>query len=392
MAEGTISLNMKERQRLIVMERVKQGAINLKDASEMLRLSYRQTKRVWSRYNRYGAYGLAHGLRGSSGNRNKDKGLKEKVLNLYKDKYSDFGPTLASEKLKEINGLEVNRETLRRWLRGACLWAGKTKQCIHRRRRQRKAHLGELVQLDGSDHNWFEKRRSGRTCLMVMVDDATGHTEVLMSQAETTQSALKVLRKWVERHGVPAALYTDRKNIYVSGQEATREEKHQGTLHLTKFGQVCHRLGIEIIVANSPQAKGRVERKNGVFQDRFVKELRLRNINGISGANWIIDEFTDDINQRFAIKPLEPANYHRKLPPDIDLDEIFSIESKRVIQNDWTFSYNGKTYQILNPQSKSKPRRKIIISQRLNGNIFCRDGEHDLKVRKIGLSQERQKR
>ena len=243
-----------------------------------------------------------------------------------------------------------------------------------------------------SDHNWFEKRRSGRTCLMVMVDDATGRTEVLMSQAETTQSALEVLRKWVERHGVPTALYTDRKNIYVSDREPTRQEKRQGTLHLTKFGQVCHRLGIEIIVANSPQAKGRVERKNGVFQDRFVKELRLRNINGISGANGIIDEFTYDINQRFAIKPLEPANYHRKLPPDIDLDEIFSIESKRVVQNDWTFNYNGETYQVLNPQSKSKPRKEIIISQRLNGDIFCRDGEHDLKVRRIGLSQGRQKR
>ena len=381
MAEGTILLNMKERQRMLVLERVKQKAIKLKEASEIIGISYRQTKRIWGRYKRYGAYGLPHALRGTAGNRRKDKALKENVLTLYREKYRDFGPTLASEKLKELDGLEVNRETLRRWLRDACLWAGRERK--HRRRRERKAHFGELVQLDGSDHRWFEKR-AGQSCLMVMVDDATGHTEAVMSEKETTKSALSVLRKWVERHGVPAALYTDRKNIYVSDSEPTSEEKRRGTPHLTKFGQVCHRLGIEIIAANSPQAKGRIERKNGVFQDRFVKELRLRDISRISGTNDIMDEFTSDINKRFAIKPLHPANYHRNLPTDIDMEEIFSIESKRVVGNDWTLSYDGKIYQILNPKANSRPRKKVTISQRPDGKIFCRDGEHNLGLMEVG--------
>ena len=392
MAEGTILLNMKERKRMVVLEKVKVKGIKLKEASEIIGLSYRQTKRIWSRYKKYGAYGLPHALRGTVGNRRKDKALKENVVTLYREKYKDFGPTLASEKLEELDGLEVNRETLRRWLRDACLWAGRSKHRAHRRRRARRAHFGELVQLDGSDHKWFEKRRADRTCLMVMVDDATGHTEAIMSEKETTKSALAILRKWVERHGVPSALYTDKKNIYVSDREPTPEEKRQGSPHLTKFGQVCQRLGIEIIPANSPQAKGRVERKNGVFQDRFVKELRLQDITMISGANGIIGEFTDDINQRFAIKPSHPANYHCKLPPNIDLDEIFSIESKRAVQNDWTLSYDGKTYQILNPKANSSPRKKVTVSERPDGRIFCRDGEHNLALLEVGVLNGRYKR
>jgi hypothetical protein len=313
---------------------------------------------------------LIHASRDRISNRRIDPAFHQRVLALYRERYSDFGPTLASEKMAEREGVVVHHETLRRWLIQAHLWSGRTAWRKHRRRREPRRHFGELVQLDGSHHAWFEDRAS-EACLMVMVDDATGRTEALMAGAETGQAAFEMLRKWIERHGVPAALYTDRKNIYVTDREPTAEEKRQGTGALTDFARACHRLGIEIIPANSPQAKGRVERKNGVFQDRLVKELRLRGIDIISGANAILDGFCEDLNARFAHLPLEEANYHHALPPGLRLADVLCFEQTRRVQNDWTFNLSGRVFQIPAQPQAPPARSRVTIRRRLDGTLIC---------------------
>ena len=242
-----------------------------------------------------GDKGLIHRNRGRPSNRRKAPEVKEMALALYREQYWDFGPTLAAEKLVERDGYEVNHETLRRWLLAAGLWKRQRNRPKHRQWRERKAHFGELVQMDGSHHRWFSGQED-KDCLMDMVDDATGRTLALMSEEETTVAAMRVLWAWVEKYGIPKALYVDWKNVYVTQREPTLEEQLSGELPLTQFGRACKKLGIEILPANSPQAKGRVERKHGVYQDRWVKELRLAGIRDIEGANQSLLGFTESLN------------------------------------------------------------------------------------------------
>ena len=287
--------------------------------------------------------------------------------------------TCTPEKLAERDGVEVHRETLRRWLIAACLWPGRTAHRRHRRRRQRRGHFGELVQLDGSHHAWFESR-GAPACLMVMVDDATGRTEALLAEGETLAAAFGVLGRWIERHGVPEALYTDRKNIYVSDREPTAEEKRLGTGALTDFGRACWRLGIRQIVAHSAQAKGRVERKNGVFQDRLVKELRLREIDAIEPANAILGDFTDELNVRFARAASAEANRHRALPVGGSLADILCVERQRVVQNDWTFTLGARIFQILPQAEAPRARQRVCVRRRMDGTIQCLHEGRELQI------------
>jgi hypothetical protein len=208
------------------------------------------------------------------------------VLERVRQRYADFGPTLASEHLASDDGLKIHAESLRRWMREAGLWRRRRKRKPYRQRRERKPHFGELVQLDGSFHRWLEER-SGEACLMHMVDDATGTMHAQFSAEETTWAAVHLLQRWIELHGVPRALYTDWKNVYV--RAATEQEQRAGTVPLTQFGRMCQKLGIRIIAASSPQAKGRVERAHGTHQDRLIKKLRLRGIANYEQANRFLE-------------------------------------------------------------------------------------------------------
>jgi transposase len=371
-------MSRKERRRLVVLDQVKTGALTLKEGAERMGVCYRQAKRVWKRWREEGEEGLVHRSRGGFSNRRSDPALKSEALRLYDEHYEDFGPTLAAEKLAEKHGVKVNRETLRRWLLGACLWPGKTKARRHRRRRPRREHFGEVVQMDGSHHAWFEDRAPA-CCLMVMVDDATGRSLVRMAPEETTEAAFRTLRRWIERHGVPAALYVDRKNIYVSDREPTPEEKRAGTGPLTDFGRACWRLGIEIIPARSPQAKGRVERRNGVLQDRLVKELRLRGISDIESANAMVEEFTEHLDARLARPPAATANYHRALPPEEPLEEILCWEAPRRVQNDWTIAYEGRTLQIERQEGLPPAGARVAVRKRLDGSLAILWGGRELR-------------
>lgn len=370
-------MSQKERVRLVMMSRVEEKAMTIKEAAAVLGTSYRQGRRIYRRYVTEGDKGLIHRNRGRPSNRRKPCELRQAVLGLYSERYWDFGPTLAAEKLVERDGYEVDHETLRRWLLAAGLWKRQRKRPKHREWRERKAHFGELVQMDGSHHKWFEDRGEER-CLMDMVDDATANTLALLSEEETIVATMRVLWAWVERYGIPKAIYVDSKNIYVTKREPTVEEQLAAELPLTQFGRACKKLGIEIITANSPQAKGRVERKHGVYQDRWVKELRLAGINDIEKANQSLSGFTEKLNARFTVEPRSPADFHRPVPQDMDLRHVFCLEESRTVGNDWVVRYKNRFFQIASQSNMPPSRSKILVQEHLAGSVHIVYREREL--------------
>jgi len=324
------------------------------DAAKILEVSYRQVKRLWQRYREEGAKGLQHRSAGRSSNRAKPEKFRQKVLQLIREKYSGteqerFGPTLAAEHLAEEDGQEVSEETLRRWMLAEGLWSRKRRRKAHRKRRERRQHVGDLVQLDGSFHAWFEER-GPRGCLMNMVDDATGTTSCRMGEQETIWTAVGVLRGWIGKYGVPRALYADWKNVYK--RQPTERERLRGKAPTTQFGRMCERLEIRIIAASSPQEKGRVERNNGVHQDRLVKKLRRQEIQSYEATNEYLEaEYLAEHNRRFARAAARAENYHVRAPSPAKLREIFRLETERWISNDWVVQYRGHFLQ-LQPQKK----------------------------------------
>jgi hypothetical protein len=307
-------------------------------------------------------------------NRAKPEEFRRKVLQLIREEYSGtaqerFAPTLAAEHLADEDGLEVGEETLRRWMLAEGLWRRMRRRKAHRKRRGRREHFGDLVQLDGSFHAWFEER-GPRGCLMNMVDDATGDTNCRMGEQETIWAAAGVLRSWIEKHGIPRALYTDWKNVYK--REPTERERLQGKG--TQFGRMCERLEIRIIAANSPQAKGRVERNNGVHQDRLVKKLRRKGIQDYEAANAHLEaEYLPEHNRRFPREAARPEDYHVRRPCAARLREVFRLETERWISNDWVVQYRGHFLQ-LKPQNRryGPTQSKALICEWEDGAVEVR--------------------
>jgi transposase len=342
-------MSTRELERVEVMGRIAKGGLKLTDAAAILQLSYRQVKRLWQRYEQVGQKGLKHGNAGRPSNRRKPLKLRRRVLNLIKKKYSGseeerFGPTLAAEHLAEEDGIVVDHETLRRWMLAEHLWSRQRKRKKHCKRRERKEHFGELVQLDGSFHDWLEER-GPRGCLMNMVDDATSHVEARMGKEETIWAAAGVLRRWIEKYGVPRTLYTDWKNVYI--RQATPAEQLRGEVPVTQFGRMCQKLNIRILAASSPQAKGRVERNHGTHQDRLIKKMRRKGIASYEAANeYLGNEYLAAHNRRFARPPAKPEDYHRRKPTGRELREIFRLETERTISNDWVIRHQGHYLQL----------------------------------------------
>lgn len=365
--EGHLTLSQKERERLVKFEEVRAGRLTVKRAAELLGISYRQARRAYRRFYEQGAAGLVHGRRGRPSNRRYGQAHRDAVLQRYRERYRGFGPTLAAEQLAQ-DGLAVDHETLRRWLLDSGDWKKSRRRRGHRTRRERRARFGELVQIDGSHHAWF-RDDDRRYCLMNLVDDATGITLSVMEDEETTELAMKALWMWIERYGIPQALYCDKKSVYVTDREPTLEEQLAGKKPLTAFGQACAKLGIEIITAHSPQAKGRVERNHGVYQDRLVKLLALEGIAVVAGANaFLKGGFADDLNRRFARPPADPTDAHRPLPPGLDLADVFCYEQTRTVMNDWCIRHDNRFYQILEENRPlPKPKDKVVVRTRLDG-------------------------
>ncbi|MHA1938020.1 MAG: ISNCY family transposase [Candidatus Thorarchaeota archaeon] len=303
-------------------------------------------------------------------NRKADPAIKEAILKRYEQRYLGFGPTFAMEKLREEQ-FSIHAETLRIWLMEAGLWQRHRKRSPYRQRREPKKRFGEMVQLDGSHHRWFEDRVEEYSCLMSMVDDATKTTHAVLAKRETTETAMRLLWGWFERYGIPISLYCDRKNAYVVDREPTPEEQLEGKEPLTAFGKACEKLGIEIITAYSPQAKGRVERRHGVFQDRFVKELRLQGISSIDAANDVREGgFLEDLNRRFTGLPIDPQDAHVKIHKRVDLRTIFCFEETRTVGNDWVVQYDNRYFQLLQDKKLDiRPKTKVTIAEWLDGFI-----------------------
>jgi transposase len=365
-------MSREEARRAGVLDRAKAGELRLVSVAEILDLSYRHVKRIWKRYEEEGLWGLVHRSAGRPSNRGKPCKFRERVLRIVREKYGGeadkpFGPTLAAEHLAEEDGLEVDAETLRRWMLKAGLWSRRRKRKQHRRRRERRKHFGELVQLDGSPHAWFEERGPG-CCLVDMVDDATGVVFGLFSDQETTWSAADVLRAWIELHGVPQALYADRDSVY--RHTPSEAEKLRGEAVETQFGRICRKLGIRIITAHSPQAKGRIERGHGTHQDRLIKKLRRKGISSQEKANgYLREQYWAEHNRRFAQAAAEPEDYHVKAPSQRELDVIFRLEYERVISNDWVVRYEGRWLQIQRESRFAPAGSRVTVSVGRQGDL-----------------------
>jgi len=357
----------KERKRLVVMEQVDKEKMSLAQGARVLALSYRQAKRVWARYQRSGDAGLVHRSRGKSGPRRKSGSLRAKVLARYRQRYADFGPTLAAEHLRE-EGLCLDHETLRRWLVAEGLWAPGRPRRQHRAWRERRECFGQMVQLDGSHHDWFEGRRE-KAVLMVMVDDATNVTHAQFFEGETTRACFDVFEGWCQEYGLPGSLYVDRDSIYRCERVASVAEQLAGEEPRTQFGRAMDALGVELILAHSPQAKGRVERRNGLLQDRLVKEMRLAGINGLEAANeFLRKKFLPALNRKFTVKARSPAEAHRACPSD--LAQTLSWQEERVVQSDWTVAWEGRRFQIAREhQALNLSGRKVLVRHLRNGEV-----------------------
>jgi transposase len=368
-------MSVRELARVEVLGRVKAGSLALVPASVLMGVSYRQAKRLWRAFKRGGAKALRHRQVGRASNRGTSASTRRRVLALIREKYSGdvrtrFGPTLVAEHLASEDGLTIDHETLRRWMLAAGLWSRQRTRRPYRQRRERKAHFGELVQLDGSFHAWYEAR-GPRRCLITMVDDATSRSAGQFSDQETIWAAAAVLRRWVEQHGVPLALYTDWKNVYV--RAATAAEQAAGQVPRTQFGRMCAALQIQIIPASSPQAKGRVERNHGTHQDRLVKKLRRLAIAADGPANAFLETtYWPQHNARFLQAPASSEDFHRRCPPARTLDRVFRLEETRVVANDWVVRYHNRLLQ-LERQSGHAPARSTVC--------ICEDAAGALEIR-----------
>ena len=375
----TISMSRKERKRLEAFGRVKEGNLTLVAAGELLGLSYRQTKRSWACFKARGDAGLTHGLRGRASNRQSNKELRQQALALFREHYADHGPTLAAEYLAAKHNLVVAVTTLRRWLSQASLLDRRRKRQPHRSRRPRREQLGDLVQMDGSHHDWFEGRR-GWAVLMVMIDDATGRVTARFYKNESWASSADLFQRYVRQHGLPRGLYVDQHGIYRPDHEPTDAELLDDSPVETQFGRALRELDVELILARSPQAKGRVERMNGTLQDRLVKAMRHAQIADFETANRFLDEeFLPPFNVKFAVPAVQPADGHRPLSEGTDLARIVSQQEPRVIAKDWTIRWQNQVMQLPCEAAEFlQTGGRVTVCQQLDGRIRVFSGEREV--------------
>ena len=374
-------MSARERLRLDALSRVKRQELTVVEAGKLMNVSLRHARRLWRRFCLQGDAGLVHRLRGRISNRRLAEESRDKIARLYQDRYHDFGPTLACEKLAE-EGLVISPNTLTAILKERRLWQRRRKAGRHRQRRERKKHLGQMLQQDGSPHDWFETQGPSPSwpTLMVIVDDATSLTLARFYRAETTESAMDVFGRWADLYGVPRSLYVDRHSIY-QGSETLA-----GTRQPTQFGRAMKELEVELILAKSPQAKGRVERKHRVFQDRLVKELRLRGIRDIDQANVLLETvILPEFNRRYGIKPAKSGDLHRKAPGKIE--EILCVREKRVVGNDWCVQWKSRWLQIEASDATAGLAGKVVnVSELSDGKVIVRHGTQPLGFKGRQLS------
>lgn len=375
--EDRIPMSQKERDVLKIMHGVLRGERTQVEAADLLRLSTRQVRRLQRKLESAGDATIVHGLRGKPSNHQPDPTLKRAAVAAYRQHYRDFGPTFACEKLLENQGLTVCPQTLRRWLIEAGLWTRQRRRALHRSRRPRRDFFGELIQMDASIHDWLEGRGEP-VVLITMIDDATSYLMARFYCHATVETHMDLLGRWLQRHGRPLALYTDRHSIF-EPQDKGRALV-EGT---TQFGRALSELEIGLIRAHSPQAKGRVERSFDTAQDRWVKELRLARANTVQAANSVLEKLLPGHNRKFSKPARQQGDVHRPLGPSHNLAAILSIQEERVVANDYTVRWKNRFYQLLKPVYPGERKGKVVIEQRLDGKLMIRFGKHYLNYREV---------
>ena len=403
MAQKTITMTPKELSRYEIIKRLIRKEINGTEAAKQINLSVRQVKRIKTRVIKEGSEGVIHKSRGGISNRKILEEKIKKIEKIVKEKYSDFGPKFASEKLEENHRLKIGKEKLRQLMIGWNLWKPKLrkKNKEYRSWRPRKEYYGEMEQFDGSYHHWFEDR-APECCLLASIDDAAGKiTKLKFVHWEGVKPCFTFWREYAETNGKPLNIYLDRHSTYKQNQKSIFDDPNC----LTQFQRAMEDLDIEVIHAYSPQAKGRVERLFGTLQDRLVKELRLANISTIGQADRFAEEiFIPKYNQKFSVVPQKKRNLHQTLTKvkKENLDKIFSIQNYRIVNNDFTIRFQGKWFQLLETQPCLVLRKdKVLIEERISGEIFislrnkylnfkelpCRPEKVKMKI--IGLNQNK---
>lgn len=373
---------------LAIQKKITQGK-----AAELLDLSREHVNRLCQKIRISGNRAIIHGLRGRPSNHQLLPGLIEKAEKKLKEKYPDFGPTFAAEKLLEIESIKLSNETVRRMMIKLDLWKEKKRRATHREWRERKDCLGEMVQMDGSDHAWFEGRRD-KCILLASIDDATSRIFLRFTEHEDTRNLMQFSRLYLHKFGKPRIVYVDKDSIYVTNRQPNLEEELQGRKYaLTQYTRAMEvDLDVKVINAGSPQAKGRVERLFETLQDRLVKELRLAGISTLPAANRFLDKvYLPKHNQKFCVPPKNKADVHRpvgKTKPE--LDAIFSFQEERVVGNDYTLHWKNHLFQIAKYQPYFLlPRTKVTVEEHLNGKVKIRYKGKYLKMHEIDPSQIR---
>jgi hypothetical protein len=351
-----LTMNDKEVHRIKILAESGAKKLTNLDIAEILELSQRQIYRIKARITQEGTKGIIHRLRGKESNRGYTKRTKERVMEIYKKQYKDYGPTLFSEELVRNYNISVNHETIRRWMRSEAITTSLRKKRPHRKRRERRSSYGEMIQFDGSHHDWFEGR-GAECCLFVCVDDTTGKTYERFGLSENTEDAMKTMWEYVKLNGIPRSIYLDRHSVYCA------ENK------LTDFARAMKELSIQMIYAKSPQAKGRVENRNRTLQDRLVKGLRQKGISTIAEANeYLRKEFTEEFNNKFGVNP-ESVDVHREIG-GYDLKNIFCHKTTRQVRNDYTINLSGGYIQLLKSEAPlPRPKQDVTLCKWLDGSL-----------------------
>jgi transposase len=372
-----IVMSMREIKRLKAVQSAIEKHITQKTAGSMIGLSERQVRRIVKAVREQGDTKVIHGLRGRPSNRRMPEEMRERVLAFYQERYPDFGPTLAMEKLFECDGIRISDETLRMWLIAAGIWKKRRKRSAYRQWRQRKECLGEMLQMDGSHHDWLEGR-GPELVLMGSIDDATNTTYGRFHDYEGTLPAMDSFQGYVKKYGLPMSIYVDRHTTYKSSKKLTEWDEVEGIKTLSQFERALMELGVEVIHAQSPQAKGRIERLFGVFQDRLVKEMRLRGITTKDQANEFLEEYLPRYNHRFGVCPANETDVHVPLPSHIDLDRYLCIKRERTIRKDNTIALDGRWYQL-----EERGGKTVVVEERLDGSLHIISNGAALKYKEI---------
>ena len=373
-----ITMSRREAKRLHILHQALDEKITQIEAAGLIGISDRQIRRMIKRIRAEGDKGISHRSRGKASNHRIPRKVKERAVKLFRKEYHDFNLAHATEKLFEVHGITINDETLRLWLNEAEIPYKKRKVKKHRQRRERKAYFGELVQIDGSHHDWFEGR--GPVCVfMGYIDDATNTVHGRFYDYEGTMPAMDSMKRYIKQYGIPKSVYLDKHTTYKSWAEPTIEEQLNDQKPMSHFEKSLAELVIEVIHANSPQAKGRVERLFKTLQDRLVREMRLLGIKSVDEANAFLTDYLPKHNRRFKKPAASKSELHRPAPHSRELDRILCIKEERTVKNDFTIAHNGTLYQI----EQATRAKKVTVEARLDGSLHVTYKGQDLRYREI---------